>query len=89
MEEFKGEGITLVASPNPSALGFKIYINSSRNEAMNLRVTDVAGRIIEQKENILPGSTINIGENYQPGIYICEVEQKGTRKQARLVKQGN
>lgn len=83
------EGIKLDAFPNPSAHGFSLTVTSNKKGAIRLRITDAAGRIIEQREGVLPGATIQIGVGYHQGLYICEAEQNGIKTQIRLIKQGN
>jgi hypothetical protein len=84
-----GSNSTLIINgmPNPSANYFTITIESGQvSEKMILQVTDVLGRVVEQKTNLQTNSTIQIGSNYKPGTYIAEVIQGSVRKQIKLVK---
>jgi hypothetical protein len=82
--------LAITAMPNPSANYFIINIKGGNAlEKMKLRVTDVLGRSIEQKDNIQTNSTLKIGNNYFPGVYIVEVIQGENRKQIKLIKTDN
>ena len=73
--------------PNPSAHYFTVAIEGgSVSEKIFLQVTDMLGRVVEQKTNLQTNSTIQIGTNYRPGTYIAEVIQGSVRKQIKLVK---
>jgi hypothetical protein len=73
--------------PNPSANYFTISIEGGEaSEKMILQVTDVLGRVVEQKTNLQTNTTVQIGSNYKPGTYIAEIIQGSVRKQIKLVK---
>lgn len=84
--ESKPGNMKLIVSPNPSGHEFTVTISTTRKETIRLRIIDEVGRIIEQREGVLPGSTIRIGDHYHRGLYICEAEQNGNRMQVRLIK---
>jgi hypothetical protein len=81
--------LTVIAAPNPSGNYFTIHIHGGTSEKIKLRVTDMLGRTIEQKENVHPNSTLRIGNNYYPGVFIMEVMQGNIRKQVKLIKAVN
>ena len=77
----------LKASPNPSSSQFTLKIESGNTkEILNLRVVDVFGKVIEVKNNIFAGQTLQIGNNYRPGFYFVEVTQGNNKKQLKLIK---
>jgi hypothetical protein len=79
--------LVVTAMPNPSVNYFTISIKGGNAlEKMNLKVTDVLGRSIEQKDNIQTNSTVKIGNGYFRGVYIVEIIQGTTRKQIKLIK---
>ena len=78
---------TVNVAPNPSTYQFTLKFNNTSNENMKLSVTDVSGRVIEQKQSIPANSTLQLGHGYHPGIYFVEIIQ-GTQK-LKLIKAGN
>jgi Lamin Tail Domain/Bacterial Ig-like domain/Secretion system C-terminal sorting domain/Endonuclease/Exonuclease/phosphatase family/Calx-beta domain len=81
--------LVLYALPNPSATDFTINIQSGNaSQKISLRVIDILGRTIEKKDKLQPNSTLKIGNNYYPGIYIVEITQGINRKQIKLIKTG-
>ncbi len=78
----------VVSAPNPSNSYFTITVKSSNtNEPVRVSVMDELGRVIERKENVMPGSTIRLGENYIRGMYFVMVIQDSKRKLIKLIKQ--
>jgi hypothetical protein len=79
--------LTINGMPNPSSNYFKLSIDGGEiSKKVSLRVTDVLGRVVDQKINLQTHSIIEIGSNYRPGTYIAEVIQGSVRKQIKLVK---
>jgi hypothetical protein len=79
--------LSLSVRPNPSASYFMLQINGAANAGkISLRVTDILGRVVEQRNNVQAGSTIQIGSAYRKGIYIAELLQGTNREQIKLVK---
>lgn len=79
--------LSIAALPNPSANDFTISIKGSNNlQKLSLLVTDITGRIIERRDNVQSVSTIKIGSNYRPGIYIAELIQGNEKKMFKLIK---
>jgi hypothetical protein len=77
---------TIKASPNPSRSFFNISLKGNgSNEKMHIRVVDLLGRIIEEKISVTDG-TLSIGEHYNAGVYILEVQQGNDRQMIKLVK---
>ncbi|WP_308199196.1 family 10 glycosylhydrolase [Chitinophaga sedimenti] len=72
--------------PNPSPNQFILTLKSKVAAPLNLRVIDINGRIIENRNNVAANSTITIGSNYAPGIYFAEVTQGTSRQVLTLIK---
>ena len=53
---------------------------------VTLRVTDLVGRIIEQKNVPGAGSVLTLGGEYKAGIYLVELKQGDQRETLKLVK---
>lgn len=72
--------------PNPSPDNFKLIIDSGVDKAINMRVTDAEGRLIEERKGISPNTTVIIGSRYQPGVYFAEVIQGTERVGVKIIK---
>ena len=77
-------------SPNPSANVFTIQLQGSNlKQPISMRVYDVGGRMIEQRENISIGQILRLGEQYKAGTYIIEVVQGSRSIQTKVIKTNN
>ncbi len=76
MESMEGkEGITLTALPNPSKGNFNITVSSSNSkERITMNIFDLYGRKLEER-NVNNGTTVRIGDQYRPGVYIVTIMQ--------------
>lgn len=80
--------MAISASPNPTTYSFNIIVHSSnRTEKITVRVVDVLGRVIENRNLITAGKTFTLGESYSAGVYLVEVIQGNDRKTVKLIKQ--
>ena len=71
--------------PNPTTTNFKLRVNTTSNEKMQVRIIDLIGNEIMGMK-MMPGETLNLGSSLKPGIYIIEVRQGKKVKETRLVK---
>ena len=77
----------VAAFPNPAAS--KFYVNISGNntkEKIMLQVYDVTGRLIETRQSVNAGSTVQLGNAYRSGVYLLRVMQGNNHKELKLVK---
>ena len=85
-----GEGqsrLAMQALPNPSAGSFRISVQTDNTGLpATLRVTDLVGRIVEQKSVPGQGTVLTIGTEYKAGIYFVELAQGDKRETLKLVK---
>jgi uncharacterized repeat protein (TIGR03803 family) len=72
--------------PNPSKNFFQLNITSNNKGAIQLRVTDLNGRLMESRKLEGAAQQIKLGDNWFNGTYILEVIQGGERKTIQLVK---
>jgi Bacterial Ig-like domain/Lamin Tail Domain/Secretion system C-terminal sorting domain len=73
--------------PNPSAGYFTILIRSGKtDEQIRMRITDITGRVVEQKQNLFVNQSFRIGSNYHRGIYFAEIIQGTEKLTLKLVK---
>ena len=73
--------------PNPSRANFNVQINGISTEKVSIRVTDMTGRLVEQRTNLAANQVVALGNNYGAGMYYIEVTQGGNKKQLKVVKQ--
>jgi hypothetical protein len=57
-------------------------------EKIKVTVTDITGRVIEQRAGIPANSTIQLASNYHPGVYIATFLQGNDKVTVRLIKEG-
>jgi len=77
--------LALSVRPNPSSGNFTIRL-AGGSPSLRLLVTDILGRIVDQKNNLPGDQTILIGQDYKPGVYFVELFNGTERKILRLVK---
>lgn len=74
--------------PNPSTNYFTLNIETSNDkEKIFVRLIDVAGRVVEVRNNITGDQVLKIGNNLKAGLYIAEIRQGNESKQVKLLKQ--
>jgi hypothetical protein len=85
------EEIPVVVNPftvrvlgNPALNFFNINIQGSEGK-ISLRVVDIQGRILDDRENV-PQGTLQLGHSYRSGFYYLEVRQGNKMRQIKLVK---
>ncbi|HKG68631.1 MAG TPA: T9SS type A sorting domain-containing protein, partial [Segetibacter sp.] len=78
--------LTVKVMPNPSATHFTLMLKSPKNDRVNMKIMDLTGRVIEEKLNVAPNGTTQLGANYFPGMFIAEVIQGKERVSVKLIK---
>lgn len=74
---------------NPSTSFFTVQFKSGQaNLPVSMRIADINGRLIEQRQSLNANSTIQFGHSYATGQYIVEWMQGTERKVVQLVKIG-
>jgi 5-methylthioadenosine/S-adenosylhomocysteine deaminase len=86
-EKRRTDKFSIVALPNPSRNYFTLKIQSGSNEAIQIRVMDVSGRVVETKSGIVANSTFQIGNNFRAGIYLIEIVHGKQRQMVKLIRQ--
>jgi hypothetical protein len=88
-DELTGTGkLTVKAMPNPASTFFTLGLKSLSNEKIVVTITDIIGRVIEQRTDIPANSTIQLGGHYHPGVYLAEFLQGKDKVTIRLIKEG-
>ena len=87
--EPEGNGkLSIHVMPNPTSYYFTLILKSLSKENVKVTVTDITGRVVEQRTGVSANSTIQLGSQYHPGIYIAEFMQGNDRITIRLIKEG-
>ena len=80
--------LSVKVMPNPTSYYFTLGLKSLSNEKIKVAITDITGRIIEEKTDIPANSTIQLGDQYHPGVYIAAFQQGNDKVTIRLIKEG-
>lgn len=78
--------LTVRALPNPTTTQFTLVVESVHTEAVDLRILDKLGRVVETRSNVAANSSITVGSHYRPGIYFVEVVQGSEKATLKLLK---
>ena len=85
--KLKVRQLEVLAFPNPSNKHFTLHVRSDDAKSkISIMVFDNNGRLLERKGDIVPGSVVELGGNYRPGVYIVRVVQGRQQAEAKLVK---
>jgi hypothetical protein len=77
--------INITAYPNPSNDYFRIVISGNNFSPVTIIVRDNTGRVIEVQKG--PATApVELGRNYQSGIYFAEVIQGARHVTVKLVR---
>jgi len=80
------DDLSVKVFPNPGVGEFTMLIQAAKTEAVNIRVLDAFGRIVESRSNVSTNSTVKLGAGYRPGIYFAEIKRGGKRTTVKLIK---
>jgi uncharacterized repeat protein (TIGR03803 family) len=86
MFEEASRTIKLSAYPNPTSNQFTLKPGSSASGFVQVKVVDLAGRVVEVKNSVPSNRPFNIGSKYFPGVYIVEVRQGNETVRLKLIK---
>ena len=79
-----------VVYPNPSNHAFSVQVKTGDfMTKLQMQVYDQAGKLIERRENLTPGSIVKFGEKYRPGVYYVRVMQGNKHSEVQVVKVGD
>ena len=74
--------------PNPSRNYFTVNIaTGNTTDKILIRVIDIAGRVVEVRNNLVGDQVVTIGNNLKAGLYFVEIRQGGHAKQLKLLKE--
>ena len=84
----KDELFNVKVMNNPSETFFSLYISCGNfYNKISIRIMDITGRLIEQKDYITAGQEIKLGDKFKPGIYLAKITKGENRKTVKLIKQ--
>jgi hypothetical protein len=76
-----------VAYPNPFATAFAINVQTDSQQVIQLKVYDMIGRLVEQRETTANNKEITMfGERYPSGVYSVIVTQGNVTETLRVIK---
>jgi len=82
----ESEGLQAMVAPNPSTSNFELWVSSSDDAIIEVKVFDVNGRII-CKPVIINDQTTWFGNDFPRGIYMVQVKQGENLKTLKVIKQ--
>ncbi len=80
------ERLTVQTISNPAPAFFTLVTRSNNPNAIQLRVFNVLGKVVEVRNNVAANATLQLGQNYRPGMYYAEVVQGKERVIIKLIK---
>jgi hypothetical protein len=83
----KAEPFAATAYPNPFTESFSINVKTSSEAGVNVKVYDMTGRILENRNApVSEMETLQVGDRYPAGVYNVIVTQGDDTKTLRVVK---
>ena len=77
----------VIVSPNPFAENFKLDVTSSSEEALQIKVYDMLGKLVENRNlTTTEVEGFEVGANYPTGVYNVIVTQGDSIKTLRIIK---
>ncbi|MGZ5191847.1 MAG: T9SS type A sorting domain-containing protein, partial [Flavisolibacter sp.] len=82
-----GEAFSARLLSNPTHNGFTIVLfRGDVGVKTKMIITDINGRMVETRNLINEGQTINFGQNYQKGVFVAELTQGQKKITFKLIK---
>lgn len=79
--------LNVTASPNPTVNSFLITIRGGNPmDAVSMKVYNILGRLVEQKQHLQTGQSFRIGQDYKIGLYLVEFSQGRDKEILLLLK---
>ncbi len=78
--------LTVKVSSNPTANHFTLFIQSNEPEPVSLRIHNFSGVLMDKMLEVPLNTNINVGANFNSGVYFAEILQAGKRKMVKLLK---
>ncbi len=78
--------LTVNAFPNPFNGEVNVKIESNLTDNADVMLYDITGRVMTSMPAQAVNSTISLGHDLAPGMYIIEVKQAGMSKMVKVIK---
>jgi hypothetical protein len=79
--------LKVTASPNPTANSFQVIIKGGNpTQPVSMKVYNILGGLVEQKQGLQSGQSFKIGQNYKLGLYLAEFTQGLDKEDLLLLK---
>lgn len=85
-DEIVAQQLVVAVQQNPVQHQFVIRTQSPAAAALNIRVTDATGRLVESRSGLTPNGQFQVGRNLRAGVYFLQVRQGTELQTLRLVK---
>jgi hypothetical protein len=86
IETFEPFHFKVNAYPNPSADYFTVNFAGTNDEAVTFTLSDITGKILENRVIDYPGNTIKVGHQLHKGVYFLKMYTNSNLKLIKLVK---
>jgi hypothetical protein len=84
---FDQEIFKAAAYPNPFVSGFRLNVETSSSDRIELKVYDMIGKLIEVRQvNVSDMDNMEVGSNYPSGVYNMVITQGENLKTLRIIK---
>jgi hypothetical protein len=79
--------LTVRVLGNPSPSYFMLVPESNSDQPIDMKITDMNGKVLDIRRNIRTGDFVQAGDRYAVGTYFAEFIQGKQRKVVKLIKQ--
>jgi hypothetical protein len=80
------QSLEMTLSPNPSNTTTSFVLNGVSGLAYTVNVRDIKGQTVDSFQNLNSGASLEIGANYEAGVYFIEVVSSNGVKRKKFVK---
>lgn len=84
VNDLTNKGVSVIAYPNPSSSEFSLNITSKSNQAVNVKIFDISGKLVSTFKT--PPGTVTFGKDLKAGVYMAEVAQDNSKQTLKLIK---
>ena len=80
--------LQVTAFPNPSKDYFRLRLSGSNSaEKISMQVSDITGRIIENRTGLSTNQVLNFGASLKSGVYFVQVTQGTSKNIVKVIKE--
>jgi hypothetical protein len=78
--------LQVAVMPNPTPSYFNIKLESLDTQPISIKIMNTLGARIEEANNLLPGTLLQLGHQYPSGLYFLEVRQGNEKVVFKMIK---